>query len=126
MGHEVCPPGGFSSAGGTAREVVSALDPQGGSGLETRSAEYPSGSLTLRVEGSVRFDQIVTPQYEGCVSHRCTQSTGNVLYSRFMDPKHSPEKPDFAWYSAESRKQGLPPRCPIAHAELCPRYYESA
>lgn len=42
-----------------------------------------------------------------------------------MDSKESPEEPDFAWYSAESRKQGLPPRCPIAHAELCPRYYES-
>ncbi len=36
------------------------------------------------------------------------------------------EKADFAWYSAESQKQKLPPRCPIAHAELCPRYYSSA
>jgi hypothetical protein len=35
------------------------------------------------------------------------------------------EKADFAWYSAESRKQGLPPRCPLACAELCPRYYQS-
>ena len=35
------------------------------------------------------------------------------------------EKADFAWYSAESRKRNLPPRCPLAHAELCPRYYET-
>ena len=36
------------------------------------------------------------------------------------------KRPDLAWYSGESRKQGLPtPRCPLAHAELCPRYYES-
>lgn len=35
------------------------------------------------------------------------------------------QRADFAWYSAESRKQKLSPRCPIAHAELCPRYYES-
>jgi 5-methylcytosine-specific restriction endonuclease McrA len=36
------------------------------------------------------------------------------------------KRADLAWYSAESRKQGLPtPRCPLAHAELCPRYYES-
>jgi len=43
-----------------------------------------------------------------------------------MGSKDSPDNPDLAWYSAVSRKQGLPPRCPIAHAELCPRYYESA
>lgn len=35
------------------------------------------------------------------------------------------EKADFAWYSAESRKNRLPPRCPIASADLCPRYYFS-
>jgi hypothetical protein len=33
--------------------------------------------------------------------------------------------PTFDWYSGESRKLGLPPRCPIAHAELCPRYWQS-
>jgi 5-methylcytosine-specific restriction endonuclease McrA len=33
--------------------------------------------------------------------------------------------PTFGWYSGESRKLGLPPRCPIAHAELCPRYWQS-
>jgi len=31
----------------------------------------------------------------------------------------------FDWYSKRSREHGLPPRCPIASAELCPRYYES-
>jgi len=35
------------------------------------------------------------------------------------------EKADFAWYSAVSKGQRLPPRCPIACAELCPRYYRS-
>lgn len=35
------------------------------------------------------------------------------------------EKADFAWYSGESRKHRLPPRCPIASADLCPRYYGS-
>lgn len=35
------------------------------------------------------------------------------------------DKADFAWYSAESRKQKLSPRCPIACAELCPRYFRS-
>jgi len=35
------------------------------------------------------------------------------------------ERADLAWYSGESRKQKLSPRCPIAHAELCPRYFES-
>ena len=33
--------------------------------------------------------------------------------------------PDFTWYSAVSAKAKLPPRCPIASAELCPRYYAS-
>jgi len=32
---------------------------------------------------------------------------------------------DFAWYSEESRKRKLPPRCPIASSDLCPRYYQS-
>lgn len=35
------------------------------------------------------------------------------------------ERADFAWYSAESKKHGLPPRCPLADSELCPRYYGS-
>ncbi len=35
------------------------------------------------------------------------------------------QKADFAWYSEKSRKLGLPPRCPLAHAELCPRYNQS-
>ncbi|MCZ6752172.1 MAG: hypothetical protein O7E51_10130, partial [Acidobacteria bacterium] len=35
------------------------------------------------------------------------------------------EKADFAWYSAESRKRDLPPLCPLAHAALCPRYFET-
>lgn len=34
-------------------------------------------------------------------------------------------KADFAWYSEESRRLKLPPRCPIASAELCPRHYHS-
>jgi hypothetical protein len=33
--------------------------------------------------------------------------------------------PDFAWYSMQSDKAKLPKRCPIAGAELCPRYYSS-
>ena len=41
-------------------------------------------------------------------------------------PKEKAEvKAEFAWYSGVSKKQGLPPRCPIAQAQLCPRYYES-
>ncbi|HEX5410338.1 MAG TPA: HNH endonuclease [Terriglobia bacterium] len=35
------------------------------------------------------------------------------------------EKADFVWYSAESQKRKLPPRCPIASGDLCPRYYWS-
>ncbi len=35
------------------------------------------------------------------------------------------EKPDLAWYLGVSTKLGLPPRCPIAKTQLCPRYYES-
>jgi hypothetical protein len=34
--------------------------------------------------------------------------------------------PDFAWYSAESKRLGLKsPRCPFASVHACPRYYES-
>jgi len=33
--------------------------------------------------------------------------------------------PDFAWYSAQSHAIGLPPRCPYAAAERCPRCYQS-
>jgi TIR domain len=34
--------------------------------------------------------------------------------------------PDFAWYSAESKRLGLKsPRCPFANANACPRYYST-
>jgi hypothetical protein len=33
--------------------------------------------------------------------------------------------PSFEWYSAKSKADRLSPRCPIAHADLCPRYYAS-
>lgn len=33
--------------------------------------------------------------------------------------------PDFNWYAARSAKAKVSPRCPIAKAELCPRYYTS-
>jgi|ERR1035438_42144 hypothetical protein len=33
--------------------------------------------------------------------------------------------PDFNWYASQSAKTKLSPRCPIAKAELCPRYYAS-
>jgi hypothetical protein len=33
--------------------------------------------------------------------------------------------PDFNWYSEISRRRGLPPRCPFASVERCPRYYYS-
>jgi len=36
-----------------------------------------------------------------------------------------PVIPDFEWYSEKSREAKLSPRCPIAHCELCPRYYAS-
>jgi hypothetical protein len=32
---------------------------------------------------------------------------------------------DINWYSGVSHKLKVSPRCPIANAELCPRYYES-
>ncbi len=35
-------------------------------------------------------------------------------------------RPDFAWYSAESKRLGLKsPRCPFASVHACPRYYQS-
>ena len=33
--------------------------------------------------------------------------------------------PDFKWYSAESRRQGVSPRCPFQSVHACPRYYQS-
>jgi 5-methylcytosine-specific restriction endonuclease McrA len=42
-----------------------------------------------------------------------------------MCSKTSVENPNLEWYQSESRKQGVPPRCPIAKAELCPRYFET-
>jgi len=48
-----------------------------------------------------------------------------VVYSCLMASKDSPDKPDFAWYTAESKRKGLSPRCPIADAALCPRYWLS-
>lgn len=42
-----------------------------------------------------------------------------------MHRKERTETPDFDWYAGESGKLRLSPRCPIAHVELCPRYYES-
>jgi len=33
------------------------------------------------------------------------------------------QNPDFAWYIKRSKELGLTPRCPIASAELCPRYF---
>ncbi|HSU54154.1 MAG TPA: toll/interleukin-1 receptor domain-containing protein [Candidatus Dormibacteraeota bacterium] len=33
--------------------------------------------------------------------------------------------PNFSWYSAESTRLGLPPRCPFASVHACPRYYQS-
>jgi hypothetical protein len=36
------------------------------------------------------------------------------------------QKPDFAWYAAESTRLGLKsPRCPFASVHSCPRYYQS-
>ena len=50
---------------------------------------------------------------------------GTAMSASKMPKEKAEEKPDFAWYSGVSKKQGLPPRCPIAPAQLCPRYYES-
>ncbi len=33
--------------------------------------------------------------------------------------------PNFEWYSSKSKSMNLSPRCPIASAETCPRYYSS-
>lgn len=33
--------------------------------------------------------------------------------------------PDFEWYSRISQEKGLPPRCPFASGNRCPRYYQS-
>lgn len=33
--------------------------------------------------------------------------------------------PDLAWYRDISSRHGLPPRCPFASVERCPRYYQS-
>lgn len=33
--------------------------------------------------------------------------------------------PNFKWYSAESRGQGVSPRCPFQSVHACPRYYQS-
>ena len=33
--------------------------------------------------------------------------------------------PDFEWYSQKSAALRLPPRCPFASVERCPRYYQS-
>jgi hypothetical protein len=33
--------------------------------------------------------------------------------------------PDLAWYKAESARLGLPPRCPFASVERCPRFFAS-
>ena len=35
------------------------------------------------------------------------------------------ERADLDWYIGQSTKLRLKPRCPLAHAELCPRYYTS-
>ena len=39
--------------------------------------------------------------------------------------KPEPAIPDFQWYSAESRRLELAPRCPFAAVHGCPRYYQS-
>ncbi len=36
-----------------------------------------------------------------------------------------PTIPDFDWYSAESKRLRLPPRCPFANTNACPRYFQS-
>jgi hypothetical protein len=36
-----------------------------------------------------------------------------------------PVIPNFKWYSAESRRQGISPRCPFQSVHACPRYYQS-
>ena len=34
-------------------------------------------------------------------------------------------EPNFDWYSSVSSQKNLPPRCPYANVDRCPRYYES-
>jgi 5-methylcytosine-specific restriction endonuclease McrA len=41
------------------------------------------------------------------------------------DNSRQSEIPDLDWYTGRSRQLKLPPRCPIATSELCPRYYYS-
>ena len=56
---------------------------------------------------------------ESCVARRLTagvRSRDNIMVTIV---------PNFDWYAAKSKAAGLPPRCPIAQAELCPRYYSS-
>ena len=33
--------------------------------------------------------------------------------------------PNFSWYSSNSNRLGLPPRCPFASIHRCPKFYES-
>lgn len=33
-------------------------------------------------------------------------------------------EPDYDWYSTISSQENLPPRCPYANVDRCPRYYE--
>lgn len=33
--------------------------------------------------------------------------------------------PDLPWYKAISERKGVPPRCPYASVDRCPRYYQS-
>lgn len=33
--------------------------------------------------------------------------------------------PDLNWYLAKSKENGVPPRCPFATADRCPRFYQS-
>jgi len=33
--------------------------------------------------------------------------------------------PDLEWYTEQSSQKGLPPRCPIANSNFCPRFYNS-
>ncbi len=34
-------------------------------------------------------------------------------------------EPNFDWYSSVSSQKSIPPRCPYANVDRCPRYYES-
>jgi hypothetical protein len=37
----------------------------------------------------------------------------------------NPTIPDFGWYSAESKRLQLTPRCPFGNTNACPRYFQS-